>query len=49
MTKEWDPKHKPLLTQALKDLADYDVKHPSTSELSLVRINDYYLTLYNAT
>ena len=36
MTKEWHPNHKPLLAQALKDLADFDVKHPVASEHTLV-------------
>lgn len=36
MTKEWVPKHKPLLVQAMKDLANYDNKHPSTSDRTLV-------------
>ncbi len=36
MTKEWIPKHKPLLVQAMKDLADYDSKHPSTKDITLV-------------
>ena len=36
MTKEWNPKHKPLLAQAVRDLADYDNKHPTAANLTLV-------------
>ena len=36
MSKEWNPKHKPLLAQAIKDLMDFDIQHPVASDLTLV-------------
>ena len=41
MTKQWNPKHKPLLAQAVRDLADYDTKHPTASDLTLVHLFMY--------
>ena len=42
MIKEWNPKHKPLLAQAVRDLADYDNKHPIAANLTLVCVCIYY-------
>ena len=38
MTKEWDPKHSPLIAQAVRELADFDTKYPSTSDMTMVGI-----------
>ena len=37
MKKQWEPYYSPLFAQALRDLADFDTKHPSKSDMPLVR------------
>jgi tripeptidyl-peptidase-2 len=37
MTKQWEPVHNPILAQAVKELADFNTKHPNSGEQSLVR------------
>ncbi len=44
MRKEWEPRHSPVLAQAVRDLADFDAKHPNNGSLSLVSL----ITLMNA-
>ena len=37
MKKQWELYYSPLFAQALCDLADFDTKHPSKSDMPLVR------------
>ena len=37
MKKQWEPYYSPLFAQALRDLTDFDAKHPSKSDMLLVR------------
>ena len=37
MKKQWEPYYSPLFAQALRDLTDFDTKHPSKSDMPLVR------------
>ena len=36
MKKQWGPYYSPLFAQALRDLADFDTKHPGKSDIPLV-------------
>ena len=36
MKKQWEPYYSPLFAQALRDLADFDTKHPGKSDIPLV-------------
>ncbi len=36
MRKEWEPRHSPLIAQAVEELAQFDKKHPNASERTLV-------------
>ena len=36
MKKQWEPYYSPLYAQALRDLADFDTKHPGKSDIPLV-------------
>ena len=37
MKKQWEPYYSPLFAQALRDLTNFDAKHPSKSDMPLVR------------
>ncbi len=38
MRKEWEPRHSPLIAQAVEELAQFDKKHPNAPERTLVSI-----------